>query len=420
MLRFSQRPIEDVDINTLRIALMNYIVSKQRNEDFVIRIEDIDQEKNIEGKDAEIIALLDLFDIKYREVLYSSKGFRFHQAMAIDLLHRKKAFNCFCDLKDPDVKYDGTCENLPAEEVIDNPNPFRVRMKKPLSPISFMDRIKGKLTFSLEEIDSIMILKEDKTPTYIFASAVDDMLNDISVVIRDEDSVLDTPKQIYIRQQIGYDKEIEYAHVPSLVNNEGKKIDGNDTIGNLKWLLEEGFLPQAISNYLISIGTSTPQAIFTIDEAIEWFDLEKVSSSVVVFDLESLRMINKEHLRRLDDKELSRYVGFADSEIGKLAKLYLDEVSTTKQLKEKIAPVFAPKKLPEALEENAQIVRKIINDAPYFEDFESFKTYLLERSTFKEEELLKILQFLFTGRESALELQSVYEAIKNYIKEIIK
>jgi len=410
MLRFAPSPTREMHIGDLRVALFNYIVSQQKNEEFVIRIEDIDKEKNIEGIDADIVALVDLFGIKYRDVVYSSKSFKFHQAMAVDLLHRKKAFNCFCGLQDlDDIKYNGRCENLPAEEVIDNPKPFGVRIKKPHSPISFTDKIKGKLEFTSDEIDSFLILKEDKTPTFNFASAVDDMLSDISMVIREEKYLLDTPKQIHVRHCIGYDKEIEYTHIPPILNEF-----------SIKWLLEEGFLPEAISNYLISIGNTPPKDIFTVNEAIKWFDLEKFSKSSVKFDLDVLRFINKEHLKRLDDKELSRYVGFADAEVGKLAKLYLDEASTTKELKEKVTPVFASKKIPKDLEADAQNLRKIITDAPYFEDFKGFKTYLLEQSGIKEEELSKLLHYLLTGTESAPELKNVYEAIKNYIKEIVK
>ncbi len=422
MLRFSFSPTEDISIDAFRIALFHYIISKQRNEDLIIRIEDREKDRNIDGKDAETIALLDLFGIQYREVLYQSKNFRFHQAMAIDLLHRKKAFNCFCSQEELNLKkiaaqkankpyrYDGVCVDLSAEEVIDNPKPFRVRIKKPHSPISFIDKFKGKLEFSPDDIDSFVLLEEDKTPTFNFASAVDDMLSDISTVICDEKLVLDSARQIYVRSCIGYDKEIEYIHLPSFSHQL-----------SVKWLLEEGFLPQAISNYLILIGNNDlPQNIFTIDEAIAWFDIEKLSQSFGVFDMDELKAINQEHLKRLDDKELSRYVGFADSEIGKLAKLYLQEVSTTKELKEKIAPVFAKKVIPKEFAQEAKRLQEIIKEAPYFETYQEFKYYLEKKTNSTEDKFLQPLHYLLTGQENDLAIKDIYEVIKNYIKEIVK
>jgi glutamyl-tRNA synthetase len=432
MLRFAPSPTGDMHIGNLRVALFNYIVSKQKNEDLVIRIEDTDQERNIEGKDAEIIALLDLFGIEYKEVLYQSKNIKFHQALAVDLLHKKKAFNCFCTPEELEAKreaakaakkayrYDGTCESLPAEEVIDNPKPFTVRIKKPDSPISFRDMIKGEMKFSPDDIDSFIILRVDKTPTYNFACAVDDMLSDISTVIRGEDHLSNTPKQIHIRNALGYEKQITYAHLPIILNNEGKKMSKRDNASSVKWLLEEGFLPQAISNYLILIGNKTPQEIFTLQEAISWFDLEKLSKSPAKFDLDMLRHINKEHLKQLDDKELSRFVGFADSEIGKLAKLYLEEASTTKELKEKIAPIFEPKQIPQEFAQSAAVLKEVIKKAPYFDTYDEFKKHLMQESGLKGKNFFKPLRYLLTGAEHGPEVKEIYEAIKNYIKEVVK
>ncbi|MDX9756961.1 MAG: glutamate--tRNA ligase family protein, partial [Sulfurimonas sp.] len=132
MLRFAPSPTGDMHIGNLRVAIFNYIVSKQRNEDLIIRIEDTDKERNIEGKDKEILAILGLFGIEYSQVMYQSENMRFHSAMALQLLHDKKAFNCFCssewldkkreEAKDGKAAYrhDDACAELPDELVIDN------------------------------------------------------------------------------------------------------------------------------------------------------------------------------------------------------------------------------------------------------------------------------------------------------------
>ncbi len=432
MLRFAPSPTGDMHIGNLRVALFNYIVSKQRNESLLIRIEDTDKERNIEGKDKEILEILGIFGIEYTELMYQSNNLRFHSMMALQLLHDKKAFNCFCkpetlEKKREEAKeakkayrYDGACENLPAELVIDNMNPFVVRLKKPEEAITITDLIKGEITFSPDDIDSFIIMRQDKTPTYNFACSVDDMLADISLVIRGEDHVSNTPKQIAIRDALGYDKKMQYAHLPIILNDEGKKMSKRDNASSVKWMFEEGYLPSAIANYLILIGNKPPKEIFTLEEAIEWFDIHSISKAPARFDLDKLKFINKEHLRLLDAKELSRYVGFADDDIGEVAKIFLDEVSTLKELRSKIAPIFAPKEIPEEFTVQAASMQEIIKNAPHFEEFEAFKTYIIEQSGLKGKNFFKPLRFLLTGEEHGPELSDLYPYLKNYIKEIVK
>lgn len=432
MLRFAPSPTGDMHIGNLRVALFNALLSRQRNEPMIVRIEDTDQERNIEGKDKEILQILDLFGIAYSDVIYQSANLRFHRAMAIQLLQEKRAFNCFCTPEELEHKretarkngkpfrYDDTCTHLPAEQTIDNENPFTVRIRRPENPIKVVDIVKGESTFDPYDIDSFIILRAEKYPTYNFACAIDDMLADISVVIRGEDHMSNTPRQIAIRDALGYTKTIEYAHLPIILNDEGKKMSKRDNASSVKWMLGEGFLPEAIANYLILIGNKTPQEVFTMDEAAEWFDLAAVSRAPARFDIDKLRFINRAHLQRLDDRELSRYVGFADESIGKLAKLYLEEASTTRELKQKIEAVFAEKVVPEVYRESADVIKRIIIDAPYFETFAELKQHIIDQSGIKGKPLFKSLRILLTGAEHGPELDDVYAHIKNYLGEIVK
>lgn len=423
MLRFAPSPTRDMHIGDLRVALLNYIVSQQKKEDFIVRIEDIDQEKNIEGKDQEILDLLDLFGIQYSQVIYQSKNFRFHSAMALQLLHETKAFNCFCSddwiekkrqeakSENKPYKYDDACAHLPAELVIDNTNPFRVRISKSQKEIIIHDLLKGNIHFYTQDMESFVILHQDKTPTHNFASAVDDMLSDVSMIIRDEELINDTPKQEHIRASLQYDKKIKYAHIPTISNNH------NFT---LKTLLEEGYLPSAIVNYLISLGNQSPSEVFSLAEAIEWFDITNMSQSPTLFDIELLKNINREHLKRLDAKELSRYVGFADSEIGELAKLFLHTISTTKELKEKINTIFSNKTIPAEFKEQYQSLLGIIKQAPYFENYNEFQDYIMKESDVDSRNLSKLLHFLLVDSEEEIDITLAYKYLKNYIGEIIK
>lgn len=432
MLRFAPSPTGDMHIGNLRVAIFNYIMSKKRDEPLLIRIEDTDKERNIAGKETEILDILALFGIEYQEYQLQSNHLRFHRAMALQLLQDKKAFNCFCTSDTLDAKreaskeakmayrYDGACENLSAEEVIDNEAPFTIRLKKPTHPIVVRDLIKGESTFAPDDIDSFILMRTDKYPTYNFACAVDDMLADISLIIRGEDHLSNTPKQIAIHQALGYDKKIDYAHLPIILNDEGKKMSKRDDASSVKWLLEEGFLPDAISNYLILIGNKTPNEIFTLKNAINWFELSSISKAPARFDIDKLKFINREHLKMMDPKELSRYVGFADEEIGKLAKVFLEEASTLKELRAKISAIFAPKIVPDEYKEGFDILRDLTLKAPHYDDYESYKTYLMQHSGLKGKSLFKPLRILIGGAEHGPELNDLYEHLKNYLKEVVK
>ncbi len=413
MLRFALSPTGDMHIGNLRVALFNYIVSRQQGEDLVVRIEDMDKECNIEGKDKEILDILALFGIEYSQVIYQSQNIRFHSAMALQLLHEKKAFSCFCSpqwlenkrekakVAKKAYKYDDACRNLHPELVIDNTNPFTIRINRP----------DGDISFEPDAIDSFVIMSQDKTPTYNFACAVDDMLSDISIVICDENHMSNTPKQEHIRASLNYDKKVEYAHLASMLFDDALSV---------KWLLEEGYLPEAISNYLILIGNKLPQEIFSTQEAIKWFDLNEISKSPTRFDIDILKHINREHLKNLDSKELSRYVGFADEEIGELARIYLEEAGTTKELKSKIAPIFEPRNIPEELAEQTQLMTNAIKAAPYFDEYDDFKDYVMKETGLKGKNYLKPIRILLTNAEHGPDVAKIYKYIKNYLGEIIK
>lgn len=432
MLRFAPSPTGDMHIGNLRVAIFNYILSVQREEPLLIRIEDTDQERNVPGKEKEIFEILALFGIEYQQQQIQSDHVRFHRTMALQLLQDKKAFNCFCTPEALDYqreaakenkiayRYDGACIDLPAESVIDNENPFTIRLKKPVDPIRVKDIIKGESTFSPDDVDSFVLMRADKFPTYNFACAVDDMLSDVSLVIRGEDHFSNTPKQIAIHKALGYDKNIEYAHLPIILNEEGKKMSKRENASSVKWLLEEGYMPEAIANYLILLGNKAPCEIFSLHEAIKWFDLKSISKAPAHFDIDKLKFINREHLKGMAPKELSRYVGFADDEIGRLAKLYLEEASTLKELRTKIQGVFGPKNIPDQYVSDCNRLRELTLQAPHFDDYAAYKSYLQEQSGLNDKSLIKPLRLLLTGHEHGPELSDLYCHIKNYIKEVVK
>ena len=426
MLRFAPSPINDMNIENLRIAIFNYIVSKQLNEDLIVRIEDINIEQNVEGKDKEILEILNLFSIEYKSVMHQSDSLKYHQKMALQLMTQKKAYACFCsdtkldELKEEAIKngkpfgYDGFCESLSDETVLNTNAPFTVRIKKPEHNIKFTDLLKGDFDYEPFDVDSFIILNQDKTPTYNYACAVDDMIMDISVVIRSQEHLSNTPKQIHIRESLGYTKEIKYVHLPIISNAQT-----NDST-SVKYLIEEGYLPSAIANYLVLIGNQTPVEIFTLEEAISWFKIENISKNAITFDIDKLKYINKKHLETIDDMRLSKILGFADTDIGKLGKIFLEEVNTIKEIKERIAQIFAPKTSLVGFEEEFSKLKECLIKAPFFNDYEELKNYISKQTDLKDNNLLKPLEYILTGTNDGVNISNIYPFIKNYLGEIIR
>ncbi len=431
MLRFAPSPTGDMHIGNLRVAIFNYIVAKQRGEKFLVRIEDTDKERNIEGKDKEILALLELFKLIPDSVVYQSGNFHIHQQMAKQLLDKKKAFVCFCDEEELNkerekakkekrpYRYSGKCENLSSDEVeklLKEKKPFVIRIKKPENNIKFKDEIKGEFDFSPFEVDSFVILRKDYTPTYNFACAIDDMLYDISLVIRGEDHLSNTPKQIHIRNSLGYDKEIKYAHLPIILNEEGKKLSKRENHASVKWLLEEGFMPEAIVNYLILLGNSFEKEVFTLDEAIEFFDLSKISRSPAKFDIEKLKFLNKEHMKRIEN--LSEYLGY-HKQYEELLKIFRDESATLKEIREKFEAVFEKAKDDEFKNER-EILKKEILENELEDSYDEFKKRVSKNTSLKGKKLFMPLRELLINQKHGAEIKDLYKAMKPYLKEVVK
>lgn len=391
MYRVSLFPTRDLHLSDLKVALINYICAKQTGKQLIVRVEDGDKAHNIDGKDQELLDIIALFGISYSHLYYQSDNFKYHLQFASTLLDRKKAFICFCP-EEKTTPYDGRCEHLSSDEILDNPSPFVIRMKT--EPIS----------------DSFVIMARNKYPTYTFACACDDMLQGVSTIIQEETHLQSYPKEELVRHAIGYDQAISYTHLPMM--HEGEK--------SIQWLLDQGYMPEAIVNYLLLLSTPTPTEIFTLEEALSWFDIATIFKDSVHFDMEKLGFINREHIKKLSDMELSKRIGYACENIGKLAKLYTQEVSTTHEIKQKIDAIFAKKEPLATFETESKLLQELISSAPYFEAFDDFTAYISEKSGLKSEALLKLLRFWLSGADQGLELALMYPLIKNYLKEIVR
>ena len=435
MLRFAPSPTGDMHIGNLRVAILNYIVSKQKDEDFLIRIEDTDINRNIAGKDYDIRLICEKFSLTHNEMYYQSEHLNIHQELAIKLLKDKKAFICKCSDEELAIekerckkkriayRYNGVCEKLSEEDIKDIKKSdinFTIRLKKPTKSIINEDLIKGNISTAPNEIDSFIILKNDKKPTYNFACACDDMLSNISMIIRGEDHLTNTPKQMHIHKSLNYNSKIIYAHLPIILNEDKKKMSKRNSSSSVKELLKSGFIPDAIINYLILIGNGKiKKEIFNLNEAIALFNLKDISKKSPQFDIDKLKFINREHIKLIDNLELSKLFNFSDINIGKLAKLYLEEADTINELNEKILSIFKPKDLDVKWSENMKVIAKIIFNNKTYETLEELKINITKESNLKGKNLFKPLRILLTGKENGPELNKIYPLIKSYLLKII-
>jgi len=363
MLRFAPSPTRDFLIEDLKIALLNYIVAKRRDKKFLVRIEDTPKEELIEGRDTEIMLILEKFGIVHDFLYHQSQHLNIHQNLAIRLLKEGKAY-------------------------IPNGS-------KKLN-------LKGK-----DKIKDFTILEENGNPTPIFASACDNILSGIDFIVRGERLKDRSKKERYIQQLLGYG-EIEYIHTPPIAKNI-----------TVIELFKEGFIPDAIINYiLLESYQNPPEEIFYLKDAISWFKVENISKEPKEFNIERLKFLNREHIRLLDEKALSRFFGFADVNIGKLAKLYLGECSTLNELNSKIMPIFKPKNFNNSWGGEMRLLSDIIFNAPPFKKFDEFEGYLIKKSGLSGDNLYKPLRLLLTNSEESPELSKIYPLIKSYILEV--
>lgn len=445
MLRFAPSPTGDMHIGNLRAAIFNYILAKQRNEPFLIRIEDTDKARNIKGADKEILSLLNLFGLFWDKLVYQSDNFSIHNDFAKKLIEKGEAFYCYATKDFLESQKNKALQEKKAFRYDDswalickdkNPNPV-IRLKGSAKNISFFDEIKGECKFSQNEIDSFVIIREDKIPTYNFACSVDDMLYDISFIIRGEDHTSNTPKQILVREKLQYTKRIKYAHLPIILSKKRRKMSKRENESSVKWLLEQGFLPRAILNYLILMGNNPPCEIFTLEDAIKWFDLSKLSKSPVIFDIDFLRYINREHLKRLDALEMALLLKSSNINLeqikgnefalGELGKIFLEEASTLNELNEKISLIFMPKNINNIeFNQNALILKNEIlallaKNAESCDDFNAFKNALLKshKDKMQGKAFFMPLRFLLTGSLKGPHLDILYPHLKPFLPYIL-
>jgi len=417
----------------MRVALISSIVSRQKAEPFIVRIEEPGRADSIQSKEQESLDLLKKFAIEPDQLFYQSDNLGRYQQFALSLLKQGKAFACICTeealkadkaaakRRNETYRYSDRClhdqENITARIAAET-LPYTIRIKKPEESIVFIDKIKGEIRTEAGEIDSFVILDTEGSPTRNFASACSEILTDISTVIRGEDHLTSTPREIHVKHALGYTAQTAYAHLPA-IHTEETTAD-RDAPVLIRELLAEGFLPDAIINYLLLAGNTPPTEHFVLPDTVAWFDFSGISEESVAFDKGTLHRLNRNHLEAMDDKKLSTLFGFADADIGKLLKLYLGEADTISVLDGRIKAIFAPKHCDGDAAAQMQALATLIYEAPMFDAFEDFIQYLITQSGIEQARLLTLLRLLITATPDGPRLEDIYPLIKPYITEIAR
>lgn len=442
MLRFAPSPTGDMHIGNLRAAIFNYIMAKKLNQKFIIRIEDTDLERNIIGKDKEILKLLQNFGLSYDEVIYQSNNFPLHRELAQKLIKENKAFYCYCSKDFLDEKREEAKRKRIAFRYKDewaelekgDKTISEVIRLKANEGVSFIDSIKGKIYFNANEIDSFVIMRNN-IPTYNFACSIDD--KEMSYIIRGEDHISNTPKQILIKRALGFKENVKYAHLPIILNDEHKKMSKRDKASSVRWLLSQGLETKAITNYLILLGNTKLEQnigeLFNLEVCIKHFELEQISSNPAQFDYKKIAQISRDIMRKREVKtfyylfkDLESIYLESNADFDNIISLYINEVGSENELKEKIDSIFMPlnakkEKIQDFANEFDCIV-SILRDkySDNIMSYNEFKDFLIKESGLKGKYLFKPLRMIMSGQEYGIELDKLYDVIKPYITMLVR
>ncbi|QTS83774.1 glutamate--tRNA ligase [Coxiella endosymbiont of Amblyomma nuttalli] len=309
--RFAPSPTGFLHIGGIRTALFSWLFAKQQNGTFILRIEDTDIQRSTQESVEAILRGLGWLQIDWDEGPYyqSQRMDRYHQAIQ-KLLDEGHAYRCYCsqerllELRNMQLqtkkkpRYDGFCRNTAPNKIND---PFVIRFRNPIEgKIVFNDLIHGTIAVENSELDDLIILRTDGTSTYNLAAVVDDWDMEITHVIRGDDHINNTPRQINILHALGAELP-QYAHVPMILGTDGKRLSKRHGAVNVLQYREQGYLPEALINYLVRLGWSHgEQEIFSRDEMIQWFDIQAVSPSTATFDHKKLLWLNQYYLKTLN------------------------------------------------------------------------------------------------------------------------
>ncbi|WFA07680.1 glutamate--tRNA ligase [Tissierella sp. Yu-01] len=482
-VRFAPSPTGYLHIGGLRTALYNYLYAKHNNGKFILRIEDTDQTRLVEGAIENLINSLEWAGVKYDEGVFvenhkviekgdygpyiQSQRLDIYKKYVEELIDKGHAYYCFCSKERLDEvreeqkvkglvpKYDGLCRSIPLEEAsmrVANGEEHVVRLKLPHDlDIKFHDLVRGDIVINTNDIDDQVLMKSDGFPTYHMAVVVDDHLMKITHIVRGEEWLPSTPKHIYLYDAFGWEKP-EYVHLPTVLNKDRKKLSKRQGDVSVEDFREKGYLPEGLINYLALVGWSPEdnEEILTLEEMVEKFSFERVARTGGIFDKDKLDWVNGHYIRSSSVERITELAipylikeNYIDekfaSEKEEWLKVLVDTVkesiSYIAELPEKVKFIFNEEVEPE--DDNAkellegehvpQLMNAIIEELNKVEsiDMEYAKTFMktIQKATgIKGKNLYMPTRVAITGSEHGPEMVNILYLLgkDNIIKRVSK
>ncbi len=358
--RFAPSPTGYLHVGGARTALFNWLLARNKGGTFILRIEDTDVERSTEESVEAILEGMKWLGLEWEEgPFYQSDYFSLYKEYVQKLVDAGKAYRCYCSAEELEArrnlamaegrkpKYDGSCRDLAPQP---DGRPYVIRFRAPQSgATSFDDLIKGTITFPNEELDDLIIQRTDGTPTYNFCVVIDDATMRITTIIRGDDHVNNTPRQVQLYEALGFPVP-QFAHVPMILGADKARLSKRHGATSVIAYRDMGYLPEALLNYLVRLGWSSgDDEIFSLDEMIHKFDIGSVGCSASVFNTEKLNWLNAHYIKNSDPK--------------RLAALLLPHLSTRDVLTDRGPDLVAVVK---TLQERAQTLEEMADRALFF------------------------------------------------------
>ncbi len=319
--RFAPSPTGYLHVGGARTALYSWLYAKSQGGEFVLRIEDTDIERSTEEAKQAILDGMEWLGLTWdKGPYYQTERFDRYKAIIQTMLEEGKAYKCFMPAEELDAireqqKENGEKPRYPGtwRDRTDHPqgHPYVIRFKNPLEgSVVFDDHVRGRIEISNTELDDLIIQRSDGTPTYNFCVVVDDWDMGISHVVRGEDHINNTPRQINILKALGAPVP-EYAHVSMILGDDGKKLSKRHGAVSVMQYRDDGYLPQAVKNYLVRLGWAHgDQEIFSEQEMIELFSLDAIGQSASAFNTEKLVWLNQHYIKSLPAEEVASHASW--------------------------------------------------------------------------------------------------------------
>jgi len=446
---------EDIHIGNLYTALLNYVFAKKNKGTFIVRVEDTDRERLVVGSEQKILSTLRAYGLNYDEgpdtegefgPYRQSDRLGIYKQYAQKLVASGHAYYCFCTKERLDAlraekqkkgeiaKYDKHCltQVTNAAERIANGEDYVIRLDVPGNKqITFTDVIRGKITFNSNDIDDQVLLKSDGFPTYHLAVVVDDHLMKISHVIRAEDWIPSTPKHILLFEAFGWDLPI-FVHVPLLRNPDRSKLSKRKNPVWAGWYLEQGYLTEAVLNFLALLGWSHPQEkeIFSLEEFTKLFSLEDIHAVGPIFDITKLTWMNQQYIQNMPDQKLLDQLLAFDPGLKKVDRGILTEIiplvktrmNTLLEFGQLTKHFFTEPEIKAETEQEKEIVAFLQTEFSKLSQWNKDAIFSVFKKAMERYSIrMGVLYKLLTGNEKGLPLPESFEILgKNTVVQRLK